>query len=147
MRRAKKYRKIKLILLGAIVIAVVIAIIASIVNLVKNKKTENQNNPSTETEQTRVYQLSDTTYNGLEVTNIQLKYLALNGQTEVKMTIKNSTNEEFNSQFVRIYCYDSNDVELTVTACMLPDMTIDEEVNISSVISGDFTSIKRVELK
>jgi len=146
MRRARKLKKMKVLILAVIVIVIVALIIALLVNKFSGKGGENENKP-VETENSIIYNLPDTVYNGMEVTNVELEYLKTNNQTMVTMIIKNTTGALSERQAFNVYFYDANDVELLNAQTTIEEMEPDVESSTSIILTGDFTSITRVELR
>ena len=146
MRREKKTKRIKIIL-GCTIL--VILIIVGIVVLVKNYSDDNDNpNSKVETDKSITYSLPDTKYKNMEVTNVELEYLKENGQTMVTMIVKNTTGTPITSQQSFIVKFlNQDDIELINAGTVIGALDVNAETSISLILTGDFTSIKKVILE
>ena len=100
MRKTRKGKKI----IGMILIAVIVLIIV-IVAIVLIVKNAGKNGENTVSEQQTAIPLPDTTYSGMEVTDVYMEYLDDQDQTMVSMSILNTTqnaveNESLNAILV-----------------------------------------------
>jgi len=146
MRRTRKLKKVKLIIVIAVGLLLVSAIIAAIVINI-NKPKEEKPREVIETEEKKIYSLPDTQFNGMQVTHVELEYLKPNNQTMVTMTIKNSTGTKTERKAFNVFFYDANNVELLNAGTVIEGLEPNVESSTSIILTGDFTSITRVELR
>ena len=145
MRREKRTKKMKIIL-ACVLLVILIIVIAVVANKFSGKK--NDPNAPVETDKSISYNLPSTTYNNMEVKDVQLEYLKEQKQTMVTMLIKNTTGAAITGQQSFIVSFlDANNVELLNAATVIEALDIDAETSVSLILTGDFTSIKKVTLK
>ena len=145
MRRRGKSKQIIKILIVIILLALITAGIIIAVKIF-NKNDNNEENTNETTEE-QVFKLPDTSYSGMSVTNVELEYLESINQTMVSMVIKNTSEKVVEQQQFWVYFYDKNENEMTSALTTITEMEPNDEHNISIILSGDFTSISKVELK
>lgn len=146
MRRAKRGKKVKKIIAIVILLALIITgIVALAINLSKNNNnTEEANNTVVEE---NVYKLPNTEYAGMEVTHNQVEYLKYNNQTVVTIRIKNTSGNATEFQAVKVIFYDKEGNELTTSMTTIKELEVDEELENSMILSGDFSSIAEIKIE
>ena len=145
MRRRNKNKQILKLLIVILLLALIIAGIIIAVKVFK--KNDNDEEKINETTEEQVFKLPDTSYSGMNVTNVELEYREDNKQTMVSMIIKNTSEKTVDQQQFWVYFYDKNGNEMTRALTTITEMKPNDEHNISIVLTGDFTSISKVELK
>lgn len=146
MRR--KSKRIKILLIGIVLLAIIIAGIFFLVKKISNKPIKNDPNKPVETDKSIVYNLPSTKYNGMDVTNVELEYMKENKQTMVTMKIKNTSGKPLeHQQTFNVRFYNAEGIELLTAGTLIEPMGVDEETFTSLILTGDFTSIKKVILE
>lgn len=146
MRRAKRSKKVKKAIIIIILAAIIIAgIVVLIINANKNK--ENVTEENNTVEEQSVYKIPNTEYEGMEVTHNQVEYLKYNNQTVVTIRIKNTSGRATESQIVHVIFYDKDGNELTNSMTPIKELEIDEELENSMILSGDFSAIAEIKIE
>lgn len=139
----KKMRKGKKILLIVIAVILIVLAVVLVLKFVK-KPQEEPENPVEQIEP--VIPLPDTTYSDMEVKEIHMQYLKDQDKTMLNLEIRNTSgrrveNEKFNAVLVN-----ENGVVIGEMPTSFEKLDVDEECNISVILSGDLTATTQVRL-
>ena len=138
----KKIRKGKKILIIFWVI-LLIAAIALIINFI-GKQQQGPENPQEEV--SPVIPLPDTTYNDMEVRNVQMEYLEDQDKTIVKMEMYNTTQKVVENEKINVVWVGPNEQVLGQIETHVKNLQPGEQVNMNVILSGDLTATQRINL-
>ena len=138
----KKIRKGKKILIIFWVI-LLIAAIALIINFI-GKQQQGPENPQEEV--SPVIPLPDTTYNDMEVRNVQMEYLEDQDKTIVKMEMYNTTEKVVENEKINVVWVGPNEQVLGQIETHVKNLQPGEQVNMNVILSGDLTATQRINL-
>lgn len=140
MKKVRKGKK-KLILIIAVIVAIIAIVLIGVFIKKKISKPDD-----TVTEQ-QVIGLPDTTYNGMEVKNIQMVYLQSNNQTLVEMSIYNTSNEKVEDESFNAILIGPNENVLGQMLTYIQEVDVGDQCNVSVVLSGDLTATQQIKLE
>lgn len=149
MSERRKIRKGKLAAVGIAIVAI-IAIIVVIVLVVKNNNGGSglSKKPGQDTQdETVVYDLPETTYSDMQVTNIEMEYLTDNNETMVSMVINNTTETPVTQETLTAYLIDKSDNTIGQTRTYIESLNPGEQYSISVVLKGDLTATTQIKLQ
>lgn len=135
--------KKKILMIGGIVFCVLVIIFIILYAINTNNKTKQQE-PITVGEKIL---LSDTIYEGMSVTDIQMSYLTQNNETLVTFEIKNSTSSNVENESLNAILKDEKGNELAKTTTFIKSLASGESYRINVVLRGNLTATKKIELK
>ncbi len=150
MREEK--RKIKKGKIIAVAIALVVIVIA-VVLVVKfvNKDTEDgkkgQAGQQQQKEEAVVYDLPDITYSEMQVTDIEMKYLADNNETMISMMINNTTGNKVENESLTAYFIDSNGETIGSTRTYIASLEPGGQYSITIILKGNLTTTAQIKLQ
>ena len=138
----REIKKGKLLIVG-IILLVIIAIVVFFVI----KKDDSQGGKKPEGEgQEKVYELPDLTYSDMQVTNVEMEYLADNNQTMVTFLINNTTENHVSKESLTAYLIDSNEETVGEIKTYIDDLAPGKQYSISVVMTGNLTSTAQIKL-
>lgn len=126
--------------IGAIII--IIIVIAIIVINVNKEKTPNVPDDGQE-----VYQLQDTTYNGLEITNVMMEYLPNNNETMITFQINNVSTQKVEQEQVQTLLVNGNGEIIGKILTLISSLDVGKQQNSSVVLKGDLTSTTQMKIE
>mgnify|MGYP004611418983 FL=1 len=144
MKRERKNKRIKKAIL---IVCLVIAVIATILILVKVLNKNNDDSINIDGEQRELYTLPDTSYSGMEVSNVEMEYLKEDESTMVTMRITNTTNLKVENENFTAVLLNSNGDVLGSVPTSIETIEAGGVYEVSVVIRGDLTSATQVKLE
>lgn len=144
MKRERKNKRIKKAIL---IVCLVIAVIAIILILVKVLNKNNDDSINIDGEQRELYTLPDTSYSGMEVSNVEMEYLKEDESTMVTMRITNTTNLKVENENFTAVLLNSNGDVLGSVPTSIETIEAGGVYEVSVVIRGDLTSATQVKLE
>ena len=144
MKKIRKGQKKILIMLLAIIVAVIVTVL-----IVKNiNKEPGTQDPQIEYEP--IIQLPSITYSGMEVKNIQVKFLKDNddgkGETVLSMEIHNTTEKKVvNEKFTAVLLGPDEEI-LGQMPTSITELGVGEQFNTQVILDGDLTAVKQIKL-
>ena len=142
MRRTRNRNKWKKLLLPIGAIIIIIIVIAIIVINVNKEKTPNVPDDGQE-----VYQLQDTTYNGLEITNVMMEYLPNNNETMITFQINNVSTQKVEQEQVQTLLVNGNGEIIGKILTLISSLDVGKQQNSSVVLKGDLTSTTQMKIE
>ena len=144
MKRERKNKRIKKAIL---IVCLVIAVIAIILILVKVLNKNNDDSISLDEGQRELYTLPDTSYSGMEVSNVEMEYLKEDESTMVTMRITNTTDLKVENENFTAVLLNSNGDVLGSVPTSIETIEAGGVYEVSVVIRGDLTSATQVKLE
>ena len=139
MRKARKGKKM-LIMLGIIVIVVsAIFIIKGIIDKKQGEKPID--------DEPQVIALPATTYSNMEVRNIEMEYLKDNDETMVTMEIHNTTTNTVVNEDLDAMLIGANGNVLGQIQTYIQELAPEEQYDISVILKGDLTATTQIKLE
>ena len=126
--------------IGSIII--IIIVIAIIVINVNKEKT-----PIVPDDGQEVYQLQDTTYNGLEITNVMMEYLPNNNETMITFQINNVSTQKVEQEQVQTLLVNGNGEIIGKILTLISSLDVGKQQNSSVVLKGDLTSTTQMKIE
>lgn len=144
MREEKRQiKKGKLIIVG-IILLVIVAII--IFNVIKKDDTTGDKDQGDGKEST-VYDLPDITYSDMQVTDVEMEYLADNNETMVSFLINNTTENLVQNESLTAYLIDANEETIGQTKTYIATLAPGEQYSISVILKGNLTTTTQIKLQ
>lgn len=125
---------------GAIIL--IIVLVAVIIINVNKRKT-----PSVPDEGNQVYQLQDTTYNGLEITNVMMEYLPNNNETMITFQINNVSAQKVEQEQVQTLLVNANGEIIGKILTMISSLDVGKQQSSSVILKGDLTSTTQMKIE
>lgn len=142
MKKVRKGKKTLIIFLAVLIAIIIVSII--IVQVRKNAK-KPEENPIAEEE---VVSLPETTYAGMDVSDIYMEYLKENNETMITMTVTNTTSEDIkNEVFNTILIGGEENVLGQMGYTTISNLAIGQQQSISVIYKGDLTATKQIKLE
>lgn len=139
----KKNLNVKKLLIILLIIALIIIGAVFIVNKVINKEPETPEIP----EKQPIFQLPNTTYSEMEVTNIVMEYLEDNNQTVIRFNINNTTDSKVqNQKFTAVLIGPNEEVLAEMPNTYIQDLAVGQQHAVEVIYGGDLTSTKQIKL-
>ena len=142
MRKTRKGKKI----IGMILIAVIVLIIV-IVAIVLIVKNAGKNGENTVSEQQTAIPLPDTTYSGMEVTDVYMEYLDDQDQTMVSMSILNTTQNAVENESLNAILVGADGEVLGQMQTWIQSLGVGEQYDISVILNGNLTGTQSIQLQ
>ena len=142
--RKREIKKGKLILVGIILVIVLGIIIFNVIN--KDGGLGNKGNEGKENKDV-VYNLPDVTYSDMQVTNVEMEYLADNNETMVSFLINNTTQNQVQNETLTAYLINANEETVGQTKTYIASLAPGEQYSISVILKGDLTSTSQIKLQ
>lgn len=142
MTRVRKKNKVKIIIGISIVVLLVVILIVVLVRKGKTKEPDD-----TIEENNIVYELPDTKYSNMTVSNIQMEYLKNNNETMVSMQINNTTARKVVNEHLKVLLLNENGEVLRNTETYIAELGVNEQYVISVILKGDLTSTTQILLQ
>lgn len=144
MKKIRKgQKKILFILLAIILVVSAVVLITKLAN-----KEPGTQNPEIEYEP--IIQLPEISYSGMEVRNIQVKFLKDNddgrGESVLSMEIHNTTNEKVVNEKFTAVLLGPNEEILGQMPASITELEVGEQFNTQVVLDGDLTAVKQIKL-
>ena len=141
MKKVRKGKKMILMLIALIIAIIIVSII--VVQVRKNSKKTEENSP-----EEQVVTLPETTYSGMDVSDIYMEYLRDNDETMITMTVTNTTSESVeNEVFSTILIGGEDNVLGQMGYVTISDLAVGEQQSISVIYKGDLTATKQIKLE
>lgn len=144
-REKRKIKKGKIVAIGIILLIIVAIIIFMIINKKDDTKTENK--PGESAKEEVVYNLPDVTYSDMQVTNVEMEYLADNNETMVSFIINNTTANLVENESLTAYLIDGNEEVVGQTKTYIASLAPGEQYSISVILKGNLTSTTQIKLQ
>lgn len=142
MKKVRKGKKTLIIFLAVLIAIIIVSII--VVQVRKNAK-KPEENPIAEEE---VVSLPETTYAGMDVSDIYMEYLKENNETMITMTVTNTTSEDIkNEVFNTILIGGEENVLGQMGYTTISNLAIGQQQSISVIYKGDLTATKQIKLE
>lgn len=138
MAKMRRKKKLLLLILAILLVVIVTVIIVKVVN---NKKPENpiEDNP--------VYELPETTYSDMTVTNVEMEYLKDNDQTMITMQFNNTTQKRIENESIEVLWIDSDGVVIGRMPTNISELDPGKQLSLSVILSGDVTATAQIKLE
>jgi len=140
MAKMRKGKKVLLIGLIAIVLIIVTVIV---VKIVTNKEPET---PPVE-ESNPVYELPETTYSDMVVSNVEMEYLKDNNQTMITMEFNNTTQNRIENETIEVIWINADGEVIGRMPTHIPELDPGKQYSISVVERGDLTATTNIKLE
>lgn len=148
MSEKRKIKKGKLAAVAIAIVAIIAIIVIVIVVKNNNGGTGIIKKPGKDTQdETVVYDLPETTYSDMQVTNVEMEYLADNNETMVSMVINNTTETPVVQETLTAYLIDKSDNTIGQTSTWIENLNPGEQYSISVVLKGDLTATTQIKLQ
>ncbi len=148
MSEKRKIKKGKLAAVAIAIVAIIAIIVIVIVVKNNNGGTGLIKKPGQDTQdETVVYDLPETTYSDMQVTNVEMEYLADNNETMVSMVINNTTETPVQQETLTAYLIDKSDNTIGQTSTWIESLNPGEQYSISVVLKGDLTATTQIKLQ
>lgn len=144
MKRERKNKRIKKAIL---IVCLVIAVIATILILVKVLNKNKDDSINLDEAQRELYTLPDTSYSGMEVSNVEMEYLKEDESTMVTMRITNTKDLKVENENFTAVLLNSNGDVLGSVPTSIETIEAGGVYEVSVVIRGDLTSATQVKLE
>lgn len=139
----KKSINIKKLLVVLLIVALLIIGAVFIIKFI-NKEPETPNVPE---EKRPLFQLPDTKYSEMEVTNIVMEYLKDNNQTVVRFNINNTTDSKVKDQkFTAVLIGPDEEVLAKMENTYIQDLDAGQQHAVEVIYGGDLTATKQIKL-
>lgn len=125
---------------GAIIL-IIILVAVIIINVNKHKT------PNVPDEGNQVYQLQDTTYNGLEITNVMMEYLPNNNETMVTFQINNVSAQKVEQEQVQTLLVNADGEIIGKILTMISSLDVGKQQSSSVILKGDLTSTTQMKIE
>ena len=142
MKKVRKGKKI----IGMISIAVIVLIIV-IVAIVLIVRNAGKNEENTVSEQQTAIPLPDTTYSGMEVTDVYMEYLDDQDQTMVSMSILNTTQNAVENESLNAILVGADGEVLGQMQTWIQSLGVGEQYDISVILNGNLTGTQSIQLQ
>lgn len=140
----KKNINIKKLLIVLLIIALIIIGAVFIITKFVNKEPETPEIPE---ENRPVFQLPDTKYSEMEVTNIVMEYLKDNNQTVIRFNINNTTDSKVKDQkFTAVLIGPDEEVLAKMENTYIQDLDAGQQHAVEVIYGGDLTATKQIKL-
>lgn len=146
MSRVRKGKKRLDLIKTIIIIAIIIIALVVLVIKVISKNKANGNDNVIDSQNIEEFNLPDTEYNSMEVTNVEMAYLVESNETNITMTIYNTTSESIEKRAVTATLLDPSGEQIGETTTWIETLGPGEEVNLSIVLQGDRTATSEIRL-
>lgn len=140
MKKIRKGKKILIIFW----VMLLIAAVTIIISFVTKKQQEPEKLPVEEV--SPVIPLPDTTYNDMEVRNVQMEYLEDQNKTIVKMEMYNTTKSVVENERINVVWVGQDEQVLGQIETHVKNLKAGEQVNMNVILSGDLTATQRINL-
>ena len=148
MSERRKLKKGKIAVVAIAVVAIIAIIVVVLIVKNNNGGTGLIKKPLKDTQdKTVVYDLPETTYSDMQVTNIEMEYLVDNNETMVSMVINNTTETPVMQETLTAYLIDKSDNTIGQTRTYIESLNPGEQYSISVVLKGDLTATTQIKLQ